>query len=247
MSETSTGDKVFFYDAGVNFFSENLDHFTIYDKTKLPIVVNTGALTCDGYYINSDDGYIYNSSNTSIVNYPCWSLQLNKITNDDQLIYVKLQDNGIYRCNVSDPASTTIRLGNIKLIHNNIYYCGNGKILLKDDGRSIANGGSGIRGLVFMDITDTSNIVYTLAYNDTEINAANVEIISFATYNNNVVFLDSNFKLNRIINNIKTTLLDGQDIQEFYVYNNNLYYIKNYVIETGKKDYNSWSYIYKYQ
>lgn len=172
---------------------------------------NAGYVSCNNLYVKSADGCIYDMSNNQKTYSESWCPQVNEA---GDIIYVKLSDGGMYK--KASVSGAITQIGSFTLKHFEIYYYGNQKVLIWDDGTI---SGSGTGAFILVDI-DTGLYYSTIA-------AYLSEPVSFKMMDyDTLLYLDTDFNLHRI------ELADGNedylyipDVLQFDCINNIIYYI----------------------
>lgn len=173
------------------------------------LISDAGYVFCNGYYLKSADGKIYDYSGMLIIDEEVWCPQAD---NNANLYYVSLTDGGIYKYNLT--VETTERLGTFSLKNLWINLYDDSSIIIWDDGTI---SGSGNNELILISTTDGS-------YLSTIITGIG-DIISFQRYEENIItYLDTEFNLYKIING--TAYLYIMGIAQFDSIDGNVYYLK---------------------
>lgn len=232
VKNTDTGGEssIFFYYKEGRLMDESLNSIAVYDSQGK---VQMGFVSCDGYYVNSDDGFIYNGKHDVegkhelIIANPSRSPQVFTYKNEKYMAFVKLGKenelniNRIYLCKLSDIAGTLHPIGDKTWSSGGICYCGEGKLLAKDDVT---------KGLFLIDI----NTPYeeTLVLSDSATNLENPpdkekgEIHAVGYYKGSKLFLDTNFDLNRVLTETTFEKFITEPVVQFYVQGDVLYYVR---------------------
>lgn len=215
--DDSTFDVAFPYVSVTGFlYYFNLTNGGIYYKSNSDsgegsqIVSSGGYMFCDNYYVKSEDGFIYTLAGVALTDYLSWCPQLTETNN---LLHIKLTDNGVYNY---DPITDAIsRVGTFTLKHLWIQYFGNSKLLIWDDGTI---DGSGNDGFVLINIA-------TGAYDSTIISNVG-EVVSFQMLDSStLVYLDADMEIHKLDITSLDDLLYLTPVTQFDSLDGNLYFV----------------------
>lgn len=184
------------------------------------LTASTGFVSCDGYFVNSSDGFIYNYNGDKVVGSMAWSPQL---TENEILYYVKLEDNGIYYVNPSHTEPAEQQVGSLVLKTPVIRYApdinGEAVIAIFDTGEL---SGSGKKEIVAVD--PVTGAYKSVLADDTGY------VQDFHIHGNDIYYLDANFELFK--NNDSTPFITDEKICQFFFNDNKLYYVRHSLAAT---------------
>lgn len=195
----------------------NLDDGLVYSKGTTGTDKGTAVTSIPGYpftnnyMVRPSDGYIVNASNTEYVLSESWSPQVDESGN---IIYAKLSDGGMYIKNAI--SGTITRIGTFTLKNFNLYYYGNDKVLVWDDGTI---SGTGVNEFILIDIT--TGLRSSTLVSDVD------EVVTFKMLDyDTLLYLGADMNIYRIeLADSNETLLYIANVSQFDAFDGVVYYL----------------------